>query len=117
MSGAIKLESRLGKSKDPRYESYPEWYFIVTDEDNIRKVKVSPKYDELGNILKQIIEHEIRNDKERKRNGDAELKAFALAFSLLSPLDKKVQNRVISKLNLHLQLNNKIDKSERQLRL
>lgn len=108
MSGRIRKKQRWGIGHTTGAKDYCEWYLEVTDEDTGSRVSVSPKIDELSNILKQIVEHEVRNDKEpdrtsnRKRNGDAELKVFDFAYSLLLPLRKDQQIRILSKLKLHL---------------
>lgn len=105
MSGKIKLKKRLGLSKDSRYKDYCEWYIEVTDEDTHKVISCSPKVTELSGVLKQIIEHEINNDNQRKRNGDAGLKAFDFIYSLLLPLRKDQQTRVLNKLKRYLSTN------------
>lgn len=73
MSGSIKLKVRKGKSKDKRYDYYPEWYIEVTDEDdNNKKVILSPSWKQIKNLIKDVKIHEIRIDKYRDRKDDAD---------------------------------------------
>ena len=50
MSGKITVKVRKGKSKDPRYSYYPEWYIEIKGEDGTITT-VSPTFNELADIL------------------------------------------------------------------
>jgi len=78
MSGKIEMKIREGRSSDPKFESYAEWYLEATDENNKYKVKFSPIYSDMIRLVKQIIIHECKNNVVRKRKDDAvkKLKSF-----------------------------------------
>jgi len=67
MSGKIDVKTRAGASKDPRYSAYSEWYMEVTDEDEDKKVIVSPSFLELIDALVEIGKHEYMVDITRER--------------------------------------------------
>jgi len=67
MSGKIELKVRLGKSLDPRYDKYPEGFIEVTDENGKDKVKLSPSYPNLMNLLIAFRRHELKVDLTRER--------------------------------------------------
>jgi len=70
MSGKIEFITRIGKSKDPRYDSYEYWAWKVKGEcGNV--IELTPKYHELMEIFKKIFAHEKKIDKERNRKPDA----------------------------------------------
>ena len=69
MSGKIDFAIRVGRSLDPRYSCYVEWYWIVTGEDGTVTV-VSPKYEELNILFHKIFVHEFLNDWMRDRSPD-----------------------------------------------
>lgn len=69
MSGKIDVLVRAGKSKDPKYSQYCEWYLEVEGEDGV-KTKLSPTFPEMRRILKKILIHEYRNDATRFRRPD-----------------------------------------------
>jgi len=71
MSGKITVKVRKGKSKDPRYSYYPEWYLEIKGEDGTITT-VSPAFNELADILVKILLHEKKVDLTRKRNPDFE---------------------------------------------
>jgi len=71
MSGQIKVKVRKGISKDPRYAYYPEWYLEIEGENNT-KTTISPKFDEMTNILIEILKHEKKVDLTRKRKPNFE---------------------------------------------
>lgn len=66
MSGQIIFQVRAGRSLDPRYRKYPEWYWRIIGEDDI-ETTISPRYFELNNLLKEIFIHEFLNDWMRER--------------------------------------------------
>ena len=70
MSGKLIMGVRRGKSLDPRYPCYPEWYLLVLGEDGQEPVAVSPTYDELATLFHEIFVHEFLNDWMRGRNPD-----------------------------------------------
>lgn len=86
MSGKIEFKVRKGISKNGRYHYYPEWYLECTDESNFSKVKLSPSYNELSEILKTIIQHEKKVDKTRERKQDATSRAKQLVLSIIDGL-------------------------------
>ena len=69
MSGKIDFARRAGRSWDPRYSCYVEWYWIVTGEDGTVTV-VSPKYEELNILFHKIFVHEFLIDWMRDRSPD-----------------------------------------------
>ena len=69
MSGEIKFAVREGRSLDPRYPLYPEWYLVVIGEDGVGTT-VSPRYEELNKLFNQIFVHEFLNDWMRERSAD-----------------------------------------------
>jgi len=71
MSGKIIVKVRKGKSKDPRYSYYPEWYLEIKGEDGTITT-VSPTFNELADILVKILLHEKKVDLTRKRKPDFE---------------------------------------------
>jgi ABC-type transport system substrate-binding protein len=70
MSGSITLKVRKGRSLDPRYKYYPEWYLEVKDEGSKKTCIVSPSYTKVETILIDILVHELRVDKTRNRRPD-----------------------------------------------
>lgn len=73
MSGNIKLRVREGKSLDKKHLRYPEWYWEVTGEDGVTTT-ISPRYDDLHELLKAAIIHELINDRLRTRKPDEMIK-------------------------------------------
>lgn len=69
MSGEIRFSVRPGKSLDPRYRRYVEWYLQVIGEDGVTTT-VSPKYKELCDLFEEIFVHEFLNDWMRGRDPD-----------------------------------------------
>ena len=69
MSGEMRFRVRLGRSLDPRYRYYPEWYLEITGEDGT-ETTISPRYQELCDIFEQIFAHEFLNDVMRGRTPD-----------------------------------------------
>jgi len=69
MSGKIIVKQRLGISKDPNFDFYPEWYFEIQGENGII-INISPSYDDLTEIISNILTHEFLVDETRKRNPD-----------------------------------------------
>lgn len=67
MSGKIKLKARKGKSLDNRYKYYPEAYLELTDENMKDKIKLSPSYNDLKNMIIEFRKHELKVDHTRKR--------------------------------------------------
>jgi hypothetical protein len=80
MSGKIDVCVRKGRSKDPRYENYCEWYLEVEGEDGL-KTKLSPPFSEMRRIIKEILIHEYRNDATRFRRPDFMKKMKMLMMS------------------------------------
>jgi len=79
MSGKIEVKIRLGKSMDSRYDSYPEWFLEITDEeDSNKKVKLSPNWIDLKNLIREVKVHELRIDKTRDRKNDADKWEWAM---------------------------------------
>ena len=70
MSGLINVKIRKGKSLDPRYEYYPEWYLEIKDEDGRMLSNVSPSYRDVEKVLIDILVHELRVDRTRDRRPD-----------------------------------------------
>jgi len=87
MSGKIEVKVRQGVSKDKRYNYYPEWYLEVTDENGIDKVKLSPTFEELCEVLKKIIQHERKVNHTRDRKKEALKRAEELIISVLRGLE------------------------------
>lgn len=86
MSGKITFMTRLGKPKDEdRYESYPEWYWSVVGEDGVR-TRVSPRYEELYDLILRAFVHELINDRLRARKPDEIIKRRMFDLKVL--LDK-----------------------------
>jgi tRNA-dihydrouridine synthase len=71
MSGRITVKVRKGISKDPRYSYYPEWFLEIEGEDGT-KTTVSPTFEEVANILIEILKHEKKVDLTRKRKPNFE---------------------------------------------
>jgi len=71
MSGQIKVKVRKGVSKDLKYPYYPEWYLEIEGEDSV-KTTISPTFDELADILVEILKHEKKVDLTRKRKPNFE---------------------------------------------
>ncbi len=69
MSGQVIFLVRAGKSTDPRYDRYAEWYLKVIGEDGV-ETTISPTYDELSALFHQIFVHEFTNDWMRGRDPD-----------------------------------------------
>ena len=86
MSGKIEVKIRQGVSKDKRYKYYPEWYLEVTDENGVDKVKLSPTFEELCEVLKKIIQHEKKVNHTRDRRKEALKRAEELIISILNGL-------------------------------
>lgn len=84
MSGEMRFRVRLGRSLDPRYRYYPEWYLEITGEDGT-ETTISPRYQELCDIFEQIFAHEFLNDAMRDRTPDYTRKR--LMFHLPALLD------------------------------
>lgn len=80
MSGKMELKVRAGKSRDPRYDRYPEWYLEIEGEDGV-KTKLSPSFPVMRKILKDILVHEYRNDATRFRRPDFMKKLKMLMMS------------------------------------
>jgi len=91
MSGKIKLGIRMGKSKDIKYNYYPEWIMKVVDENN-KETILSPKYDELQDFIVDVLVHELIIDESRLRN-----KEFYKKMSLfnINILEEKVKHKII----------------------
>lgn len=69
VSGKIDVSVRAGKSKDPKYSQYCEWYLEVEGEDGVTTT-LSPPFSDMRRILKEILIHEYRNDATRFRRPD-----------------------------------------------
>jgi len=79
MSGKIELKVRKGYSKDKRYNYYPEWFLEITDEDDENlTVNISPSWEALKNLIRDIKIHELRVDKTRERKNDADRWEWAM---------------------------------------
>ena len=66
MSGKIKPNVRLGISKDPKYDKYPEIYWEIRGEDNV-KTTLSPSYYDVEKLLLAFRRHELKVDATRER--------------------------------------------------
>lgn len=84
MSGEMQFCVRLGRSNDPQYPYYPEWYLKIVGEDGT-ETTISPKYKELCDLFEQIFAHEFLNDAMRGRTPDFTRKR--LMFHLPTLLD------------------------------
>lgn len=83
MSGRIIQKSRNGRSRDPKYTSYPEWYWECHDEGDDKKfVTLSPTEREFEDLIVNSIIHEDTVDKIRIRTPQAEIKRDALVKRL-----------------------------------
>lgn len=69
MSGHIIFRVRRGRSKDPRFPGYPEWFLLIVGEDG-NFTRLSPRYTELQELFEEIFVHEFINDRMRGRNPD-----------------------------------------------
>jgi len=69
MSGKIEVKVRQGRSKDPRRGWYPYWYLEIEGEDG-NVTTITPTYNQIKNMLVDILVHELRVDYTRKRNPD-----------------------------------------------
>ena len=69
MSGKLIFRTRRGRSRDPRYEQYIEWYMEIEGEDGV-KTRLSPTFPEFASFIRQILIHEFRNDATRKRRAE-----------------------------------------------
>lgn len=69
MSGQIIFLVREGRSLDPRYDRYVEWYWKIIGEDGT-ETTISPRYNELSDLFHQIFVHEFLNDWMRGRDPD-----------------------------------------------
>ena len=68
MSGKIEVKIRLGLSKTPDILGYPEWCLEITDEDDEnKKVILSPSWPDLQLFISEVKVHEVRVDKKRER--------------------------------------------------
>ena len=81
MSGQLIFKTRHGRSRDPRYYQYIEWYMEVVGEDGV-KTRLSPTYNEFSEFIRQVLIHEFRNDATRKRKKELAVKYKALLGEL-----------------------------------
>jgi hypothetical protein len=66
MSGKISVKVRIGTSHNGSYNCYPEWYLEVEGEDGV-KTRLSPKFEDLKNVIRDILLHEKKVDMTRDR--------------------------------------------------
>jgi len=87
MSGTIKSKIRLSRSKDKRYNLYPEIFWEVTGEDGTT-TQLSPSYDDLVRALIDFRRHELKVDKtrQRKRYTSTLIKTFENAIKYLKQM-------------------------------
>lgn len=74
MSGKLIFRTRRGRSRDPRYREYLEWYMEVIDENGHVKARCSPTYDEFAAFIRKVLVHEYRNDATRMRKQELGIK-------------------------------------------
>jgi len=60
-------EDNLGKV----YNYYPEWYLEINGEDD-NKISISPSWEQLKQLIKDIKLHEMLVDKYKDRKNDAD---------------------------------------------
>lgn len=90
MSGDICLKIRKGRSKDIRYDFYPEAYWEVTGECG-KKVILSPSYSLICEKLVEFRKHELKVDRTRQRKTYSSI--------LIKQLESIVKNVKEVKLN------------------
>lgn len=103
MAGNIKLIIEKGKPKSidgkqliPNLVYYPNWSWEITPRDkNEGRIIVSPRYDELKQLLKDILCHELRVDIAIGRKSN-----FARYTKFFSPVFIEEAQRTITNFEL-----------------
>jgi len=104
MSGRIIVKVRKGVSKDPKYSYYPEWFLEIEGEDGT-KTTVSPTFEEVANILIEILKHEKKVDLTRKRKPNFE----KYKNYLLQKINEAENMKVVFRKENGIYLNQKLD--------
>lgn len=96
MSGRMSVQFRLGRSKDPRYSRYLEWYLVVEGEDGVRTT-LSPSFKELFDVLRDVLIHELRNDVTRVRRPEF-LRAIRSLLNVMTEAIHEFRNTPIPEI-------------------
>jgi len=90
-----------GKSRDPKYKTYPAWrLFVRIPERNViyengfAEIRVTPSYPALETFLKDILVHELRVDSTRHRKSDFKVKRRWLKDLIWDKLINEAQTEV-----------------------
>ena len=70
-----------GKSRDPKYKTYPAWrLFVRIPERNViytdgfAEIRITPSYPAIETFMKDTLVHELRVDSTRHRKSDFQIK-------------------------------------------